>query len=175
MFQSTLPTRGSDLRNCLAIPLSFGFNPRSPRGGATMLMSLFWYMVLYSFNPRSPRGGATILGMNLSSTHIGFQSTLPTRGSDVSLVIPILVLLPFQSTLPTRGSDFCLHSPHSIQSAVSIHAPHEGERHYFAVDDYYVQFVSIHAPHEGERPSAAFILDTIKMFQSTLPTRGSDA
>ena len=34
--------------------------------------------------------------------------------------------------------------------------------------------ISIHAPHEGERPSTAFILDAIKIFQSTLPTRGSD-
>ena len=40
LFQSTLPTRGSDqLRLDLAIPWSY-FNPRSPRGGATALQNL---------------------------------------------------------------------------------------------------------------------------------------
>ena len=36
--------------------------------------------------------------------------------------------------------------------------------------------VSIHAPHEGERLRTGTLLRSIKtMFQSTLPTRGSDA
>ena len=59
LFQSTLPTRGSDqLRLDLAIPWSY-FNPRSPRGGATSACR------------------RRLLGD-------GFQSTLPTRGSDAA-------------------------------------------------------------------------------------------
>ena len=34
--------------------------------------------------------------------------------------------------------------------------------------------VSIHAPHEGERPDAETDAVLRLMFQSTLPTRGSD-
>ena len=34
--------------------------------------------------------------------------------------------------------------------------------------------VSIHAPHEGERPWQQIILEDTGVFQSTLPTRGSD-
>ena len=34
--------------------------------------------------------------------------------------------------------------------------------------------VSIHAPHEGERLKLKDIQEYRKMFQSTLPTRGSD-
>ena len=78
-----------------------------------------------------------------------------------------------------------IHAPHEgerllpigyldISPTISIHAPHEGERHYFAVDDYYVQFISIHAPHEGERLLAPASFNVFIVFQSTLPTRGSD-
>ena len=34
--------------------------------------------------------------------------------------------------------------------------------------------ISIHAPHEGERPRGAYHGLYIELFQSTLPTRGSD-
>ena len=81
---------------------------------------------------------------------------------------------------------------------ISIHAPHEGERfvyHLFKV----LNCISIHAPHEGERPLrplmqqevaqhfnprsprggatpiALWVIAWQRLFQSTLPTRGSDA
>ena len=79
-FQSTLPTRGSDTANSLFFSgakisihaphegerlNSFwyksgvgDFNPRSPRGGATLWWQWEWFNSGY-FNPRSPRGGAT--------------------------------------------------------------------------------------------------------------------
>ena len=37
------------------------------------------------------------------------------------------------------------------------------------------EWVSIHAPHEGERPTADVVPVVRCKFQSTLPTRGSDA
>ena len=79
----------------------------------------------------------------------------------------------FQSTLPTRGSDLCMLVRDRIQR-VSIHAPHEGERRILNKDTQADLAVSIHAPHEGERPTCRAISASWARFQSTLPTRGSD-
>ena len=58
IFQSTLPTRGSDHK------------PPAIKAGGSY------------FNPRSPRGGATRSCSSTVGGIAGFQSTLPTRGSD---------------------------------------------------------------------------------------------
>ena len=58
------------------------FNPRSPRGGATLLLSLLLLYLTKDFNPRSPRGGAWIEIKAEPKNGSEFQSTLPTRGSD---------------------------------------------------------------------------------------------
>ena len=80
-FQSTLPTRGSDLVTDALKGEDTDFNPRSPRGGATQA-------------PRHKGRGQL------------FQSTLPTRGSDArSCSSAVGGIAGFQSTLPTRGSD----------------------------------------------------------------------
>ena len=79
-FQSTLPTRGSDLVTDALKGEDTDFNPRSPRGGATQA-------------PRHKGRGQL------------FQSTLPTRGSDLHCIFPSAPKGVFQSTLPTRGSD----------------------------------------------------------------------
>ncbi len=115
-------------------PLSFvpcglqphGFNPRSPRGGATK-HGVTIQDVARSFNPRSPRGGATMFG--------GYAA---------------------------------------IVENVSIHAPHEGERLVTQLIKGVGFIVSIHAPHEGERPGTGNLNHHDRVFQSTLPTRGSD-
>ena len=57
-----------------------------------------------------------------------FQSTLPTRGSDASPVDAYCSIDMFQSTLPTRGSDDRKGGGLADNIGVSIHAPHEGER-----------------------------------------------
>ena len=126
-FQSTLPTRGSDEAAQSMKGSILYFNPRSPRGGATCYARLrmargriisihaphegerLFHVVssclFYNFNPRSPRGGATPM-LSLDATSAGgFQSTLPTRGSD-------------------RFACRCV----SQHRHISIHAPHEGER-----------------------------------------------
>ena len=148
-FQSTLPTRGSDpCQRCAALGSVIYFNPRSPRGGATFIF-LLSYQQHPNFNTRSPRGGATLVAL-INHEIDGFQSTLPTRGSDKI----------------TKGAM-------KWQLQISIHAPHEGERpkqlHSCSVSaDFnprsprggatprsrrWSRFViiSIHAPHEGER------------------------
>ena len=65
LFQSTLPTRGSDDQIRRRYKAAENFNPRSPRGGATR-------------NCKISRDFTT-----------GFQSTLPTRGSDDSDLISV--------------------------------------------------------------------------------------
>ncbi len=103
-FQSSLPTRGSDaLIAFIGRPTTYYFNPRSPRGGATVALCTA-HAHRHNFNPRSPRGGATCV----------FPAPLcpPTK---------------FQSSLPTRGSDNpCSCNLHGTK--ISILAPHEGER-----------------------------------------------
>ena len=82
IFQSTLPTRGSDLLPQLWGENGRNFNPRSPRGGATAL-GITPRALSQNFNPRSPRGGATRTNSALCCSMLLFQSTLPTRGSDM--------------------------------------------------------------------------------------------
>ena len=148
VFQSTLPTRGSDGKARCARLGAWHFNPRSPRGGATSSW-LYNHRLKYisihaphegerrrvfyayklscrNFNPRSPRGGATCSSCCICCCN-AFQSTLPTRGSDQRFAV--------------LRCDY----------AISIHAPHEGERH-----------------ARGSRAGRG------RQFQSTLPTRGSD-
>ena len=146
-FQSTLPTRGSDLHLPRVSQLFCHFNPRSPRGGATVNQPFY-------------------------VTQPIFQSTLPTRGSDRSHY---------------TGTHFW---------TISIHAPHEGERlgvppHMCMDLDFnprsprggatpasckssVQRYISIHAPHEGERRLTSPMMRGENVFQSTLPTRGSD-
>ena len=128
LFQSTLPTRGSDFNFRSFFKPDYGFNPRSPRGGATVAAPPPW-AGLWGFNPRSPRGGATWA----RSAHIDAERR-------------------FQSTLPTRGSDALYPRRRQNVVGVSIHAPHEGERPLQGTTGTpMATYVSIHAPHEGER------------------------
>ena len=78
-FQSTLPARGSDKA------ISTNANVRevsihAPREGERLfdveIAPIYW-----GFNPRSPRGGATVI-LPMLVRHRLFQSTLPARGSD---------------------------------------------------------------------------------------------
>ena len=80
----------------------------------------------------------------------------------------------FQSTLPTRGSDGTSKSLKEIMG-ISIHAPHEGERHHRYRHGAVSPDISIHAPHEWERRRRNRTMCGAAQFQSTLPTRGSDA
>ena len=149
IFQSTLPTRGSD-------------------GG-------FLWMRGYrrNFNPRSPRGGATQPDRLLGAPVYIFQSTLPTRGSDPPLSYLSGRRTYFNPRSPRGGATLCyflLHqraqdfNPRSPRGGatqkgsffyryfvISIHAPHEGERPEREAIDAQAAQISIHAPHEGER------------------------
>ena len=80
-----------------------------------------------NFNPRSPRGGATLSGrlrppLDYISIHAPHEGERPEANTFAIMVIE------FQSTLPTRGSDVTPSSYTAFMVAISIHAPHEGER-----------------------------------------------
>ena len=127
LFQSTLPTRGSDRQAARSTRVHEHFNPRSPRGGATRAGNIDRHIPQY-FNPRSPRGGATVISINnvndrcisIHAPHEGERQNpcrLPLHGTKISIHAPHEGERPaafsaaafsdkrFQSTLPTRGSD----------------------------------------------------------------------
>ena len=125
-FQSTLPTRGSDLSMGLGRVRNAHFNPRSPRGGATD--TLYKVLAANAISIHAPHEGERRDSREFYILSLRFQSTLPTRGSDMSIFLQqrlwqISIHAPhegerqffdfgrerlqqFQSTLPTRGSDF---------------------------------------------------------------------
>ena len=102
------------------------------------------------FNPRSPRGGATYSAEDSRNMGGTFQSTLPTRGSDGK-----------GRQCRPKGENF---NPRSPRGGATL----------YGAGITRANIISIHAPHEGERPYAGRRCAESNIFQSTLPTRGSD-
>ena len=147
-FQSTLPTRGSDLVTDALKGEDTDFNPRSPRGGATQAPRhkgrgqlfqstlptrgsddrLLGAPVYMSISIHAPHEGERLILRPPRADYMQFQSTLPTRGSDKGPKPRRELKIIFQSTLPTRGSDSKYPRAAAFFTAISIHAPHEGER-----------------------------------------------
>ena len=150
-FQSTLPTRGGDAGKKYFLILSSisihaphegerlatprppptrtpNFNPRSPRGGATLRRTVIYSVSVTDFNPRSPRGGATLALLYYTGMRYGISIHAPHEGERPQLFL--------------RRRRDC---------GISIHAPHEGERLPLSPLLLSPTKISIHAPHEGER------------------------
>jgi len=150
-----------------------GFNPRSPRGGATSWGSipLSYSAAFQSTLPARGSDRATTQQMHrpsLVSIHapregerpdclhsplsfLKFQSTLPARGSDDYNQPHPAEYVSFQSTLPARGSDSCRYASIIQGKSFNPRSPRGGATCLrpacaSAADD-----VSIHAPREGER------------------------
>ena len=173
LFQSTLPTRGSDFGACLREGgINQYFNPRSPRGGATRFIRYIWSNIIISIH--APHEGERPRNKIAAAPLRQFQSTLPTRGSDTRHgTTPTPKTMDFNPRSPrggaTDGIQICsecgeisIHAPHegerpflsppyAIFSQISIHAPHEGERRPLMGLTAQKRYISIHAPHEGER------------------------
>ena len=103
------------------------------------------------FNPRSPRGGATLEGGSPRKHKYGISIHAPHEGERRD-----------GCGLAPDGRDFNPRSPRGGATALNIPCAQPFE-------------ISIHAPHEGERPAYPKTLLQPIRFQSTLPTRGSDA
>ena len=149
IFQSTLPTRGSDVTK-------------------TIHRAAEQY-----FNPRSPRGGATLSSINYQPTY-EFQSTLPTRGSDIYFPPFLQELVIFQSTLPTRGSDGAVPEDKADKN-ISIHAPHEGERHKWLIYRYDCGNFNPRSPRGGATAEKCICMQHFREFAEYYPLRHGDA
>ena len=177
-FQSTLPTRGSDVKPVIAALSPALISIHAPHEGerrsTDILTGIFQQFqstlptrgsdtqgrgncgLHGNFNPRSPRGGATRV-RRTPLPRRSFQSTLPTRGSDFRAGGGLHCRPLFQSTLPTRGSDKRRRRIPVILRYFNPRSPRGGA----TLGDAYVwgaQGISIHAPHEGERQrKSAFV------------------
>ncbi len=152
VFQSTLPTRGSDTICLRLAGKSQRFQSTLPtRGSDEWPLGVF---VLSSpISIHAPHEGERLSSKPLPLIRLKFQSTLPTRGSD--LVSPLardISKTLFQSTLPTRGSDPPL--AYTMRS----------KRYLFQST----------LPTRGSDKLEKWEQEFYNAFQSTLPTRGSD-
>ena len=154
-FQSTLPTRGSDLSMGLGRVRNAHFNPRSPRGGATD--TLYKVLAANAISIHAPHEGERRDSREFYILSLRFQSTLPTRGSDMSIFLQqrlwqisihaphegerlnharfIYQKITFQSTLPTRGSDLFFY--YGVTSAINFNprSPRGGATYTWAYND----------------------------------------
>ena len=104
-FQSTLPTRGSDRRDFEAPAGVYDISIHAPHEGERQ---------------HAAQGEHIITIISIHAPHEGERPKgLVRLGQEVC---------PFQSTLPTRGSDLRYGGKLRRAFPISIHAPHEGER-----------------------------------------------
>ena len=103
LFQSTLPTRGSDLYSTLPNVPASNFNPRSPRGGATRKVCAILTLLVY-FNPRSPRGGATFIFKDVAYCCPYFNPRSPRGGATTGTYIAASRKCDFNPRSPRGGA-----------------------------------------------------------------------
>ena len=172
IFQSTLPTRGSDPALVISFLPRLYFNPRSPRGGATQAPNLAHLALPISIH--APHEGerqvcpCACINSSTISIHAPHEGERPLR-----LSMRIAASTYFNPRSPRGGATlYARFTPAGITnfnprsprggatresgsresgSRISIHAPHEGERHIMSYMRKKYNIISIHAPHEGER------------------------
>ena len=189
------PRKGERQDSPHNLPLAYHFNPRSPQGGATKSCGVHQHIFLISIH--APRKGERRASCRTTATWCRFQSTLPARGSDYLHIYSKLSFELFQSTLPARGSDEVTLYKVLAANTISIHAPRKGERlcterqqhiiirnfnprspqggaTWYIPNFFEPLDISIHAPRKGERPLVKASVPPARLFQSTLPARGSD-
>ena len=174
IFQSTLPTRGSDAGAPSGPVPQMHFNPRSPRGGATRPCAVRCEAD-QNFNPRSPRGGATCrrAGAGAGRTD-DFNPRSPRggatcEGTEARARLMISIHAPHEGERPAsrrakappswyfnprspRGGATCrFPAPSGPSGHFNPRSPRGGATHRF-VPHAGGCAISIHAPHEGERP-----------------------
>ena len=119
------PARGSD--DCCKnnTKMSKNFNPRSPQGGATYRPTKKEKQGYISIH--APRKGERRRRALTRCSVVGFQSMLPTRGSDYIIMTFIHTFGHFNPRSPRGGATRQGVIPPD-SNYISIHAPHEGER-----------------------------------------------
>ena len=146
----------------------------APHEGERRLSTISYYF-LTEFQSTLPTRGSDDKLLVHVRLCLEFQSTLPTRGSDFTMFAYPAVYCIFQSTLPTRGSDVLRCGILPSSPRISIHAPHEGERpDNHKRESVYGTHFNPRSPRGGATLSMRWLMAARKIFQSTLPTRGSD-
>ena len=98
----------------------------------------------------APHEGERLLRLRGVAVKGAFQSTLPTRGSDLVTDALKGEDTDFNPRSP-RGGATNANAGYLTAPVISIHAPHEGERPARWCSLRTIRNISIHAPHEGER------------------------
>ena len=148
LFQSTLPTRGSDFYGKPFVLLPW-VSIHAPHEGERPLEIYSHLSAQKGFNPRSPRGGATRF-CHYREVSYGVSIHAPHEGERRVCAMCRLLRRSFNPRSPRGGATHTVLLSCSLY-LVSIHAPHEGERHAVTYTPQTLTVVSIHAPHEGER------------------------
>ena len=125
------------------------FNPRSPRGGATIYRGCMIIMACISIH--APHEGERQARLAAIPAELEFQSTLPTRGSDSKFFINLIhASIYFNPRSPRGGATACFISFARSSAHFNPRSPRGGatmaNKNKNANDR-----ISIHAPHEGER------------------------
>ncbi len=172
IFQSTLPTRGSDDADGNDIVKDVAvFQSTLPTRGSDCISCCLACCIAISIH--APHEGERQTRQYLQILLMEFQSTLPTRGSDCDKKAGGDRPMNFNPRSPRGGATLNVGDK-LICKAISIHAPHEGERRVRAAHSDSIRqdfnprsprggatfnsairqrmwVISIHAPHEGER------------------------
>ena len=128
IFQSTLPTRGSDAQTLTAESAAIVISIHAPHEGERLNLPAGVY-ANGEFQSTLPTRGSDALYASCRRWRSSFQSTLPTRGSDPS-ISPFMSRSQYFNPRSPRGgatNDSCRAG---LGGSISIHAPHEGERRY---------------------------------------------
>ena len=84
---------------------ALGISIHAPREGVRQ-MQCCWFSKTSYFNPRTPRGGATVKTM-WSLFWVGISIHAPREGVRRGIKLDRSLIKQFQSTHPARGCDFC--------------------------------------------------------------------
>ena len=124
------------------------------------------------FNPRSPRGGATIISVDKAK---GSDISIHAPHEGERRILPAISMRPiyFNPRSPRGGATEAVDMP-SGDKWISIHAPHEGERLFGTAEDGVPVLFQSTLPTRGSDALYASCRRWRSSFQSTLPTRGSD-
>ena len=168
-FQPTLPARGATTISGTPFA-SYNFNPRSPRGGATVDVVL--RLRLGVISTHAPREGSDPTGHRPRTLRRYFNPRSP-RGERLRAPQCGQNLYVFQPTLPARGATYALQiAAHRFQVHFNPRSP-RGERHRRIPRVFSAIAISTHAPREGSDSSAGFFCHHAGI-STHAPREGSD-
>ena len=127
-FQSTLPTRGSDhygkrFSSCYSL-----FQSTLPTRGSDAGLDQHVTKANYHFNPRSPRGGATLQQDQGRQKQQAISIHAPHEGERRKMARLYVEGIEISIHAPHEGERQWGALRLRARQGISIHAPHEGER-----------------------------------------------